>query len=77
MLRKLVFVLIILFACSFSSFTTNSVDDRNANITEVVHGFYEQNFNDLIGKVQLLRKEVESGDLSPENLSGLKSLFIE
>lgn len=77
MKQKLILFAIILFTCSFSFLKTGNENDLDANITEVVHGFYEQNFNDLIGKVQSLRDEIEKSSFDSASVDKMKTILKE
>ncbi|MBL0033689.1 MAG: hypothetical protein IPP27_16515 [Bacteroidetes bacterium] len=77
MKQKIIFVLIVLFSCSFSLFQPSEEDEKNAIINEVVHGIYEVHLNELTIKLNDLKTGLNAGKFDEISLNKLKSLFKE
>ena len=63
--------------CSFSFFQHQSTEDRTATITEIVHGVFENNYNEFITKLKLLKSIISLEKVDSASIAEAQQVFID
>ncbi len=63
--------------CSFSFFYPLNPEDRNATITEIVHGVFENNYTEFITKLKILKSIISVKDVDSVSIARAKQIFID